>query len=178
MALIDRDVLTCIGVSAQAHGVKGELKVTPLTDAPDFYAGARAVFLDTAQGLRGFPGARLRFSGRQWIVSLEGIQDRDAAESFRGATLLVEDVALRPLALDEYFHHDLIGCQVVTIAGRPVGRVSAVVETGANEVLAVERGGQSLMVPMTGEVIKQVDVVAQIIRIEPLPGLLELNEGP
>ena len=178
MALIDRDALTCIGVAARAHGVKGELKVTPLTDAPDFYEGTRAIFLDTAQGLRGFPGARLRVSGSQWIVSLEGIQDRNAAESFQGATLLVEEAALRPLALDEYFHHDLIGCEVVTLAGRPLGRVSAVVETGANEVLAVEGGAQSVMVPMTGEVIKQVDVAARIIRIEPFPGLLEMNEGP
>ena len=174
MALIDRERLTCIGKVTQAHGVKGELKVAPLTDTPAYYEGSQSVILETRQGLRDFKVRGMRSAGKYWIMTLEGLDDRGAAEAFGGALVLLEDSRLKPLEPGEYFQHDLIGCEVETLAGRPLGQVSGIMETGANDVLVV--GEKSLMVPMLADVVKGVDLQSRLIRIEPLPGLLEAEE--
>lgn len=174
MTLIDRDRLTCIGTVTQAHGVKGDLKVAPLTETPAYYEHSRIVILETGQGLRDFKVSGLRSAGKHWIMSLEGLNDRGGAEVYCGARVLLDDSLLRPLEPGEYFQHDLIGCEVENLAGEPLGRVKGIMETGANDVLVVGEG--SLMVPMLTEVVKEVDVDGRRIRIAPLPGLLEAED--
>ncbi len=171
MTLIDRDRLTCIGTVSQPHGVKGDLKVAPLTDTPAYYEDSSEVILETKQGLRNFKISGLRRAGNHWVMSLEGLNDRSDAEAYHGALVLLDDSLLRPLEPGEYFQHDLIGCEVETLAGEPLGRVKGIMETGANDVLVV--GEASLMVPMLAEVVKEVDVDRRRIRIAPLPGLLQ-----
>lgn len=178
MALIDRDGLTCIGIVAKAHGVRGELKVTARSDTPEYYTGMKSVILETADGLRPFSVGAVRTAGGCWVMRLEGVTSRDQAESLRGAEVLLENSLLRPLERDEYFQHDLIGCAVETLGGRGLGRVEEVLETGANEVLAVGGAGGRVMIPLTREVVREVDMGARLIRIEPLPGLLEAGEEP
>lgn len=171
MEMIDRDRLTCIGTVSQAHGVKGDLKVAPLTDTPAYYEDSSEVILETKQGLRDFKVRGLRRAGNYWIMSLEGLNDRSGAEAYGGALVLVYDSLLRPLEPGEYFQHDLIGCEVETLAGEPLGRVKGIMETGANDVLVVGEG--PLLVPMLAEVVKEVDLDGGRIRIAPLPGLLQ-----
>ena len=174
MTLIDRDRLTCIGTVAQAHGVKGELKVAPLTATPAYYEECGTVILETKQGLRDFKVRGMRPAGSHWIMTLDELNDRTGAEAYCGALVLLEDSRLRPLEPGEYFQHDLIGCEVKTLAGESLGRVKGIMETGANDVLVV--GEESVMVPMLADVVKEVDVDGGLIRIEPLPGLLEADE--
>ncbi len=176
MGLIDRDRLTCIGVIASAHGVKGELNVHPMTDDPAYYEKCEAVILETERGLQAFTVGGLRMAGRHWIMALEGVGGRDAAETLRGAGVLLEESQLRPLAAGEYFQHDLIGCAVETLDGNLLGRVTEIVTTGANDVLVVELDGKARMLPMVGEVVRKVELEKRLIRISPLPGLLELDE--
>jgi 16S rRNA processing protein RimM len=178
MGLIDRDRLTCIGVIAAAHGIKGEVKVTPFTNTPEYYERARMVILETPRGLAAFSVARIRTAGGHWIVALEGVEQRDGAEALQGALVLLEDSELRPLAPGEYFQHDLIGCTVETLGGEVVGRVEEIMETGANDVLVVSRGGEQVMIPMVQTVVKAVDITAKRVSIDPLPGLLEPDEEP
>ena len=83
---------------------------------------------------------------------------------------------LRPLAAGEYFQHDLIGCAVETLEGNLLGRVTEIVTTGANDVMVVEQDGKARMLPMVGEVVRKVELEKRLIRISPLPGLLELDE--
>lgn len=177
MDLIDRERLTCIGVVTHAHGIKGELKVSPLTDSLRYYEDADSVILETKRGLATYPVTRMRAAAGTWILTLEGVADRDGAEALQGASVLLEDSRLRPLAPGEYFHHDLIGCTVETLSGEAVGRIEEVMETGANDVLVVSRaGGGGVMVPMIASVVKAVDVAAKKVRIDPMPGLLEPEE--
>ncbi|MBI3993112.1 MAG: 16S rRNA processing protein RimM [Candidatus Lambdaproteobacteria bacterium] len=176
MALIDRERLTCIGTVAQPHGIKGELRVTPLSSTPDFYAGLAEVVLDAGKGLRPMAVLGLRVAGGAWIVRLAGIDDRAAAEHLVGAELLVSDETLRPLAEDEYFQHDLIGCRVETIDGRWLGDVNGILETGANDVLDVSGGPQALLVPLLASVVQAVDIAGRCIRIAPLPGMLDEDD--
>lgn len=171
MAPIDRENLVCIGKVIEPYGLKGEMKVWPFTDVPEYYAGLPEVILDAGKGLRVYPVRSIRRNGRHWLFALEGVDERDGATALKGAEVLLGQARLKPLEPGQYFMDDLIGCEVVDPDQRPLGRVQAVIETGANDVLEVAGQGGVTLVPMTGEVIREVDIAARRIHIAPLPGL-------
>ena len=171
MVLIDRERLVCIGRVVDAHGLHGELKVKPLTDAPSFYESRATVLLDAGQGLRSLAVRHMRTAGAHWIVGLEGVDERAAALALKGAELLLDESELRPLQEGEYFLDDLIGCTVEDERGATLGRVRGVIETGANDVLEVVTEDGEALVPMTDEVVRAVETDARRIRIQPLPGM-------
>jgi 16S rRNA processing protein RimM len=84
--------------------------------------------------------------------------------------MLLDEAQLKPLGENEYFSDDLIGCEVFDLSGRPLGRVTGVIETGANDVLEVESGAGKTLVPVTGEVVKTIAFRERRIEIDPLPG--------
>lgn len=176
MALLDRDRLTGIGKVLQPHGLKGELKVTPLTDDPGYYeAHCRSVIMDTPDGLRQFNVNSLHASGGHWILTLEGVTNRETADTLRGASLMLSTEQLKPLEPGEYFLDDLIGCEVLTKDGMPLGSVQGLMETGAYTVLEIKGADGMVLAPMTPDVVETVDIAQRRISINPPPGLLELN---
>lgn len=173
MALIDRERLVCIGKVIEPYGIKGEFKVWPLTDFPEYYHSLAQVILAEEGGLRIHPVRTIRTVGRHWVFELADVPHREGAKALKGAELLLDEADLKPLEPGEYFMDDLIGCAVVDQQGRPLGQVRGVLETGANNVLEVVRESTVTLVPMTEEVIREVDTAAKCIRIDPLPGLFE-----
>lgn len=180
MALIDRERLVSIGQVLEPHGLAGELKVLPLTDAPAYYeAHCRAVLLETPGGLRRYEVRVLRRAGNRWRMALAGVESRAAAEPLAGAPVLLEREQLKPLEPGEYLVDDLVGCTVRTRGGETVGRVDGIMETGANDVLVVRtaQGAPAseaeVLIPRTPEVVVAVDLTAGEITIDPLPGMLE-----
>ncbi|MFI5399956.1 MAG: ribosome maturation factor RimM [SAR324 cluster bacterium] len=178
--LIDRDRFVCIGRVGGAHGMHGEIKVVPLTDAPERYGNLSALIVDTARGLRAFEVEKLRGAGGQWLMKLKGLAGRDAAEALKGGEVLIEPGQEEPLGENEYLADDLTGCEVVTMAGAPVGLVTGLMDAGTQQVLRVHpaAGGESggeVLVPLAETIVKEVNLDRRIIRIDPPPGLLELN---
>lgn len=173
--LIDRDRLVCIGRVSGAHGLDGEVKVQPLTDAPQHYRELKAAVLDTAQGLRAIEIESLRDAGGQWVLKLKGLTGRTAAEGLKGAQVLVDADEVGPLGENEYFTEDLIGCAVETVSGEAVGSVTGVLEAGAQHLLRVAGPRGEVLVPLAEAIVKEVRLDLRTIRIDPPPGLLELN---
>jgi 16S rRNA processing protein RimM len=173
MALIDRNRLVCVGKVVRAHGLKGELRVASLSDAPGFLASLTELYVDSRHGLQTHRVGRIREGNGLWIVALDDVPDRAAAERLVGGELLVERDRLAPLETDQYFVDELIGCDVETVAGVPVGQVAEVVETGAYDLLRIVSEGGAVMVPMVGDVIRKVDATRKRIVIDPPPGLLQ-----
>ncbi len=171
--LIDREQLVCIGKVADAHGLHGELKVKPLTGTPTEVEVGSDVLVDGGRGLHRHAVQRVRWAGTHWVLALEGLTSRDAAQRLKAAELLVHQADLRPLEEGEYFLDDLIGCTVRDGTGKALGEVTGVMETGANDVLEVRTAQGETLVPMTAEVVRRVDVDGRAIHIEPLPGLFE-----
>jgi 16S rRNA processing protein RimM len=122
----------------------------------------------------------VRTAGGQWVLKLKGIASRDAAEALKGAEVLVDPEQVALPGQDEYFTADLIGCAVVTMANAPVGTVTGVLDTGAQPLLEVRRNGagdlgDEVLIPLTEDIVKEVQLDRRTIRIDPPPGLLELN---
>ena len=152
------------------HGLRGLLRVLPLTDVPDRHQTLKRVLVRTVRTERTFDITSITRAGRGlWLVRLEGIDDRTAAESLREGEMFIREDELPPLPEDRYYVHQIVGLKVVTVDGRELGPVTEVLPTGANDVYATPAG----LLPATAEVIKQIDLQAGTMLVDPLPGMID-----
>ena len=129
---------------AGAHGVRGELRLKLFTDSAENLKRYPTVFVGGIE--RKLESVRPGPSGA--VVRIEGIADRSAAEALRGSLVEVERSALPPLDEGEYYHADLIGLACVDREGRELGRVIAVENYGAGDLLEVETAeGKTSLIP-------------------------------
>ncbi|MFV2195893.1 ribosome maturation factor RimM [Nocardiopsis sp. LOL_012] len=170
-------MLLVVGRIGRAHGVRGDVVVDVRTDDPqERFAVGSVLATDPADRGPLTVAAFRRHSGRS-LARFEGHAGRDAAEALRGTTLLVDSADIAPTDDPDEFHdHELIGLDVVTTLGEPVGRVSDVLHL-AQDVLAVATGdGRETLVPFVAALVPEVDVAGGRIVIDPPPGLLDLAE--
>jgi 16S rRNA processing protein RimM len=168
-----------VGRVAKAHGVTGEVVVEIRTDDPEarFAAGSSL----RGRPSRGGPESRyvvesVREHSGRLLVRLDGVGDRNAAESLKGTVFLVDTADLPPIDdPDEFYDHQLEGLQVVTIAGRQIGSVAEVLHTAAGELLSVRTGEREVLVPFVSAIVTSVSLADQTIEIDPPEGLLELD---
>ncbi len=151
------------------HGIRGDVYVVPISDDPDRFApGARLVHEDG----RTLTVARARRHGDRFLVSFEGVEDREGAETLRGA-LFVDASQLRALDEDEFWTFDLIQAEVTTATGERVGAVTDVVPGSAHDLLEVETPRGPRLVPLVKAMVVAVDPDARSIVIDPPEGLLD-----
>jgi len=166
-----------VGRVVKAHGVTGEVVVEVRTYDPDNRFAPGTV-------LRGRPktgpqreyvvDAAREHSGRL-LLRLDGVADRETAESLRGTVFLVDSEDLPPIDdPDEFYDHQLEGLQVVTTTGTAVGTVAEVLHTGAGELLSVRNEEGEVLVPFVSAIVTSVSLADQTIEIDPPEGLLEL----
>ena len=143
---------------ASAHGIKGDVVVRAHTGDPEALADYGP--LTDASGKRTFDITQLRVTAKGVVVRFKGVADRTAAEALRGLELYVERSALPAAADGEYYHVDLIGLEAVGPEGAVVGRVIAVQNFGAGELLEIQRPGvnETEYVPFTDTYVPAVDI--------------------
>lgn len=168
-----------VGRVRRAHGVRGELFLEVMTDAPDaiFAPGARLFAGTTTGDLPPTPptltveDARLFKDGL--LVTFEEIADRNEAELWRDRYLLVPLDELEPPGEDEVYLHDLVGLQVQRVDGTPVGAVVAFYELPHGLLLEIKRDGGTVLMPYREEFVARVNVAGGVLVIDPPEGLLE-----
>jgi len=111
------------------------------------------------------------------ILKVSGIDDPSSAEAFRDHYLEVPESDLQPLGEGQYYHYQLIGISVRTTKGLPVGRVTRILSTPANDVLVVHGMLGELLLPAIDEVVKEVDLDNCVMVIEMIPGLVSKGSG-
>ena len=178
-----------VGLVRKAHGIRGEVVVETLTDAPDaIFAAGRRVFAGTPDGdplppPRGSADAgplaltvraSSPFKGGL-IVHFDGLADRNAAELWRGRYLLLPVPELPAPAEDEVYFHELLGMRVSLVDGAEVGVVADLYELPQGLVLDIRRadGRGTVVVQYRPEIVVAVDVAERTIRIDPPEGLIE-----
>lgn len=164
----------CLGVVGAPHGVRGAVRIKTFTDEPAAIAGYGA--LEDESGERQFT---LRVVGTAKgdgvvIAELAGIADRDRAEVLRGLRLYLPRASLPPTAEDEFYHADLVGLAAVLEDGSAVGKIVAVHDFGAGDVLEIARErGQPIVVPFTRAAVPVVDLAARRVVLDPPAGLID-----
>jgi 16S rRNA processing protein RimM len=167
-----------VGRIARAHGVSGELEVRPDWAEGSGLLDAKHVVLESETGE--LEARRVRSSRRTSkgvLLSLEGIDDRDAAEARRGRTVRVSRELLPRLAEGEYYLCDLVGAAVTAPDG-PVGTVVEVqMYPSVDSVVIESSDGRSFEQPLLDEWIAKVDVAARRVELASRDGLIE-SEKP
>jgi 16S rRNA processing protein RimM len=151
-----------VGRVGRPHGNDGAFTVAEATDRVQLLDAGRTVRV----GKRDLSIAARRGTAEHPIVTLEGVNDRSAAEALRGEEIAVPRAALGALEEGEYLVDDLVGCEVVD-GERLVGRVQDVLLLPSADVLEVERpGDEPLLVPMVGDAVRNVDIAGGRVDID------------
>ena len=147
-----------LGHVASAHGIRGDVVMRAHTGDPEDL-GAYGPLSDVT-GKRSFEITQLRVTAKGVVVRFKGIADRTAAETLRGMELYVDRSALPPAEDGAYYHVDLIGLQAVDAAGAEIGRVIAVQNFGAGEMLEIKQPSEAetVYVPFTDTYVPSVDI--------------------
>lgn len=145
-----------VGVVRAPHGVRGEVKVEPLTDKYEarFKVGSRL----TCEDVGVVTIASLRGTEAQPIVRFAGYDDRNSVEGLRNKQLTVSRDQAREAAGDAYLWSDLVGLAVVTPEGRELGIVAEIIRAGATDVLVVRGDSAETLLPALESVIRRVDI--------------------
>jgi 16S rRNA processing protein RimM len=167
-----------VGRVGRPHGLRGELTVQVHTDDPGSRFAAGSV-LATEPAARG----PLTVSSSRWhsgrlLVSFAGYADRTSAEDLRGTLLVMDSAEVGPAGDPDEFHDcELIGLQVATVAGEPVGVVTDVLHQGQDLLVIgpARPGAEDILVPFVAALVPEVDVKAGRLVIDPPPGLLDLG---
>ena len=171
----DHDEHTWIATVVGAHGIKGAVRARYFTDTPDYYLKQKVVFLEKEGTLSALNIISINKSKNCWIILFDEIHSRNDAEVIKGCRLLLPDNHLRPLEANEFFLHNIIGCRVEDQKGRILGKITAILETGANNVYEVSDGISVFLVPDVPHVVLEMNVETKRMVIDPLPGLIGTN---
>jgi 16S rRNA processing protein RimM len=155
----------CVARIGAAHGVRGAVKLWTFTEDP--LAVQRYGPLTTKDGARQFEVTHAREAKDHLVATLKGIATREEAERLNGLELYVAREKLPATDDDEYYHADLIGLAAVTSANEPIGRVIAIHNFGAGDIIEIAPlQGSTLLLPFTNAVVPSVDLAAGHVVIE------------
>lgn len=162
----------CVGAIAGAFGVRGEVRLK------SFCADPEAIFsygpLFSEDGRRTFEVKPTRPVTGGLGARLSGVATKEQADALKGVTLWVDRTRLPSLPDDEFYHTDLIGLEVIDTGGAVLGRVAAIHNHGAGDILEIRAQGakSSLLLPFTKAVVPTVDLAAGRLVADP-PGEAE-----
>jgi 16S rRNA processing protein RimM len=164
----------CVARIGAAHGVRGAVKLWTFTEDP--FAVRAYGPLTTRDGARQFEVTSAREAKGHLVATLKGIATREDAERLNGVELYVAREKLPDTDADEYYHADLIGLAAVNAANEPLGKVIAIHNFGAGDIIEIAPAqGATMLLPFTNAVVPSVDVAGGRVVIE-LPPEIEGDE--
>lgn len=168
--------LVLLGIVGAPHGVRGEVRIKAFTGDPLALADYGPLVDETG---RRFEIADIRPAKEVVVARLKGVTSREAAELLNGVKLFVERTLLpEPEDEDEFLQADLVGCSVIGADGAALGKVTAVVNYGAGDLLDIETpDGGSVLMPFTKAFAPRIDIAARRIEAQPPAGLFEDDDA-
>jgi len=170
-----------VGHVSRPHGNRGELFIWSLTDRPEttFVPGG-TLWVADAEGILPDPAfapleiREVRPYRKGYLLSFDGVRDRETADPYHGRYLVRPFETVEPLEEGELFYHQLLGLTVVTPDGVEVGTVIEVYPLRPFDLLEVDRGDGTTLIPFQPEVVRDWDLDAGKLTITPPEGLLDL----
>ena len=166
----------CVARIGAAHGVRGAVKLWTFTEDP--LAVKHYGPLSTKDGMRQFEVTHVREAKDHLVATLQGVATREDAERLNGIELYIAREKLPATDDDEYYHADLIGLAAVNAADEPVGRVIAIHNFGAGDIIEIAPAhGPTMLLPFTNAVVPTVDLANGRVVVE-LPEEIEGDDAP
>jgi len=162
-----------IGRIVRSHGLEGRVKVLSYLETPEVLHDLSELLVGrSVSEARPLPFTAVQVGKDSFILKLEGIADRDAAEGLRGSSVWIPSEKMRKLPDGEYYWRDIIGLQVVTEENEILGRIEAVFPTGSNDVYVCRAEGREILLPAIGDVIQRIDREQGVMVVRLMKGLL------
>ena len=166
-----------VGRVGKPHGVRGDVLVDVITDFPERLTdGVRFGIGDESGPGDFFVVHRVRDHKGRWLVSTQGVRDRETIESWRGKYMFLPEQAVEDLPEGYYYEHHLMGLECRSAAGEVFGRVTELNFGLGQSRLVVENAGRESMVPYVSEIIREVDLEKGFIIVDPPAGLFDDEE--
>ncbi len=162
-----------IGQIVSTHGIKGEVRVNPWCDSPDFLKNFKTLYYDK-NGEKPVRVEACRPHGNIVILKLEGVDTVETAQKMRNVTLFMNRKDAN-LSDSDWFIQDLIGCTVYDADNNEkiYGELTDVSETGANDIWFIKKDGKEYIIPAIKDVVIRVDVENASVYIRPLRGIFD-----
>ena len=166
-----------VGKIVNTHGIKGEVRVISSTDFPEErYKKGSTLYIFKKSSNE--PVEVTVQSSRQhknfYLLTFEGHDTIESVESYKEGVLKISEEQMGSLDEGEYYYHEIIGCTVRTADGAEFGVVKEILSPGANDVWVISgKNGKEVLIPYIDDVVKEIDVDAKMISIDPMEGLLD-----
>ncbi|KYO66789.1 ribosome maturation factor RimM [Thermovenabulum gondwanense] len=163
-----------VGRIISPWGVRGQVKVEPLTDDIERFKNLKEVFYEQENCLEKLVIKEVIFLKKAFVVlKFEGVDDAKEAEKFRNKYIMVHRKDAVKLPEGRYFICDIIGLKVYTVDDEYLGEIINVIQTGANDVYVIKnKENKEILIPAIKEVVKNIDIEKGIMFIFPMEGLI------
>ena len=162
-----------VGVIANTHGIRGEVKIFPTTDDVKRFDYLKEAYIDAGKEKIKVEVSNVRYFKNLVIVKFKGIDNINDIERYKGKDLLVTRENALPFEEGEYYLADIIGANVYTEDGILFGSLEDVIETGANLVYSVQHEGKEVLLPVIDDCVKEVNVEEKKVIVHIMKGLLD-----
>ncbi len=164
-----------VGVIAATHGIRGDVKVFPLTDDPARFRKLKNAYVETRDGLKPVKISGVKLGGKFVVLHLEGYDTIEEASLLRQRAIWIDRKDAVKLPEGRWFIADLIGMKVYTDEEELLGTLTDVIKTGANDVYQVTTPeGKDVLIPVIDDCILDVQPEQEYMKVHLLPGLLDL----
>ncbi|MBG9784290.1 ribosome maturation factor RimM [Shouchella lehensis] len=164
-----------VGRLVNTHGVRGEVRVLSNTDFGEerFAIGSQLKVASSPDEKGTLIQVKSHRKHKNFdLLTFEGYTNMNEVEEFKGKYMYVSEKQLSELGENEFYYHEIIGCQAIDEDGHSLGMIKEIIETGANDVWVVERKGKKdLLLPYIEDVIKEVNLNEGIVKVHLLEGL-------
>lgn len=163
-----------LGKIIKAHGLHGDVSCSFDTDSPRSYAKLKGFFLEINHTLLPYFITSIKLNGDEAIVSLEEVKTVEQANKLKGADIYLPLEQLPKPPKDEFYWHDLLGCEIIDEELGALGTIEEVVETSGHNLLTFKYQNKEVLVPFVKQFIKQVDIKAKKLEVQLPDGLLDI----
>jgi len=167
-------MLITIGKARKTHGVKGEIKIEPMTDHPERFKDLQRVYLTSPRGEeKACTVTSVRYMNGEPVLLLKGYDTPEKSRELNGWLVQVPREEAIPLPDGQYYWFELIGMEVESEAGEKLGTIVDIFETGSNDVYVMKAGRKEIYLPATREVVRHIDRMSKRMVIHVTEGLLD-----
>ncbi|WP_430785975.1 ribosome maturation factor RimM [Virgibacillus flavescens] len=164
-----------VGKIVNTHGIKGEVKVHRISDFDERFEVGETLLLEreSDQPLQLEISSHRIHKGFD-LLTFKGLNNINEVEHFKGSYLKITEDQLTDLEENEFYYHEIIGCNVFNDKQEKLGIIKEILSPGANDVWVIKQEkGKDLLIPYIDDVVKEIDINEKKIVIEPLEGLLD-----
>lgn len=165
-----------VGKIVNTHSLKGEVKVISSTDFEEerFKKGSKLLITRGNQLIREVIVQSYRNHKNFLLVKFEGIDSVEEAEKLKNLQIKIDSDEVGELEENEFYFHEIIGCQVFDENDRNLGEIIDILTPGANDVWVIKgEEGKEILIPYIEDVVKQIDITSKKVNIEVMEGLID-----